>query len=81
MPPSGVRRPTACVVEWGRLDSRHGEPVFDEKAARLERAVAVFGDFEGVARVRVAFETLSVLPVDGPEGAWLPALADQTFWR
>ena len=78
---AGDPRPVACVVEWGRLGTRHGEPAFESKAQRLERAIGVFGDFDGVARVRVAFDVLSVLPVDGPDGAWLPALADQSLGR
>jgi hypothetical protein len=82
-PPSpSDARSTPCVVEWGRLGTRFGEPAFDAKAARLERAIAIFGEgVEGVARVRVAFETLTVLPLDGAEGAWLPALAEQTLGR
>ncbi len=80
-PSAGVARPTPCVVEWGRLGTSHGEPPFEDKAARLERAISVFDDFEGVARVRVAFDTLTVLPIDGPAGDWLPALANQTFGR
>ena len=80
-PAAGRKRPVACVVEWGRPGTRHGEPPFFAKAGRLERAISVFGDFDGVARVRVAFEFLSILPVDGPDGAWLPALAEQSRAR
>ncbi len=75
------RRRTACVVEWGRLDERHGEPSLERKVAQLAEAVRLFGEFDGVARVRVAYEDLSVLPVHGAEGAWLPALADRAHAR
>ena len=70
-----------CAVEWGRPGDAHGEAPFDEKAGKLAEAVRVFGDFQGVRRVRVAFAALTVLPADGPDGEWLPALAEQNRGR
>ncbi len=94
VPSSDAARRTGCVVEWGRVRGdpdeggaggggapSFGEPTFTQKASRLAQAVRIFGDFSGIARVRVAYGELSVLPADGPEGAWLPALAEQSFGR
>jgi len=48
---------------------------------KLESALRVFGDFAGIARVRVAFAELSVVPVAGPDGTYLEDLSEQTRGR
>lgn len=63
------RRPPACVVEWGRsraADAYDPEPTFGAKASRTLQALRMFPGLEGLARVRVAFEDLVVVPHAAP---------------
>ena len=61
--------PPRCVVEWGRLgagDPCDAEPPFGAKASRMLQALRMFPRLEGLARVRVAFSDLVVVPSPAP---------------
>lgn len=67
---SAATSPPACRVEWGRVGAaaeEMGEPGFEEKLARLRKALQMFPGLRNLASVNVAFSELLVVPRSGSE--------------